>query len=178
MRHSRFASHCQQRCGIAALGQSQTLQLYTNSNFGFELSYPAAYSVSDLPCYVARWAATFGYQSLLYVRKGESQNAASIQVTLDRRRFGLNNLRNLHSRVADQEPLMVKVGENTFYYYGRGGGGVAYPDEYFYNLEGNTLEISFDGPYPPNDNSPTAETKEMENKILKSFRRIKANKSE
>jgi hypothetical protein len=63
-------------------------------------------------------------------------------------------------------------GGSTFYYYGRGGGGVAYPDEYFYNLDGNILAIAFDGPYPAHDNSPTAKTKEMEKKILGSFRRV------
>jgi hypothetical protein len=53
----------------------------------------------------------------------------------------------LHSR-ADEQPTIVKVGENVFYYYGRGGGGVPYPDEYFYNLDGNILGISFDGAIP------------------------------
>jgi len=162
--------------GIAAFGQSGTLQLYTNPNLGFELSYPATYKLSDLPCYVAQWAASHGYQSLLYVREGESQDAGSIHLTVDRRRFSLDNLRKLHSR-ADEQPTMVKVGGNTFYYYGRGGGGVAYPDEYFYHLDGNMLEISFDGPYPPHDNSPTAKTKEMEKKVLESFRRVEGQRN-
>jgi hypothetical protein len=92
-------------------------------------------------------------------------------------RFSLDNLRKLHSR-PDEPPTMVKVGKNTFYYYGRGSGGVSYPDEYFYNLDGNILEIGFDGPYPPNDNSPKAETKEMEKKVLESYLGVEGNKSE
>lgn len=164
-------------CSIAAFGQSRTLRLYTDPNLGFELSYPATYRASDLPCHVAQWAASHGYQSLLYVREGDSEDAGSIHVTVDRRRFNLENLRQLHSR-ADEQPTMVKVGTNAFYYYGRGGGGVSYPDEYFYNLDGNILEISFDGPYPPNDNSSSAETKGIENKVLESFRRVAGNKSE
>jgi hypothetical protein len=157
--------------GIAAFGQSQTLQRFADSNFGFELSYPPTYEVTDLPCAIAQWAASHGYQSLLYVRRGHSQNAGSIHVTVDRRQFSVDNLMQLHSR-ADEQPTMVKVGKNVFYYYGRGGGGVSYPDEYFYNLDGNILGISFDGPYPPHDNSPTAQTKAMERRVLESFRRI------
>jgi len=89
---------------------------------------------------------------------------------LDRRQFSLDALRQMHSR-ADEQPTMIEVGKNVFYYYGRGGGGVSYPDEYFYDLNGNILEISFDGPYASNDNSPTAETKVLERKVLETFRR-------
>jgi len=161
----------------AACGQSQTLRRFSDSYLGFELSYPATYEVADLPCGVARWAASNGYQSLLYVQQGHSQNAASIHVTVDRRRFSMDNLMQLHSR-ADEEPTIVKVGKNVFYYYGRGGGGVSYPDEYFYNLDGNILGIKFDGPYPPHDNSPTAQTKAMERRVLESFHRIEGTKND
>ena len=157
---------------VAACGQSQASRLFSDPYLGFELFYPATYEIADLPCGVARWAASNGYQSLLYVQQGRSQDAASIHVTVDRRRFSMENLMQLHSR-ADEEPTIVKVGEIVFYYYGRGGGGVSYPDEYFYNLDGNILGIKFDGPYPPHDNSPTPRTKAMERKVLESFRRIK-----
>ena len=40
----------------------------------------------------------------------------------------------------------VQVGPFTFYYWGPGGGGVEYPDVYFFNLHGNTLSLGFDGP--------------------------------
>jgi hypothetical protein len=70
----------------------------------------------------------------------------------------------------DSPPEPVKVGEYTFYYYGRGGGGVAYPDNYFFDLRGKTLRIAFDGPYPGDSNTPTAETKKLESEILATFR--------
>ena len=53
--------------------------------------------------------------------------------------------------------------------YGPGGGGVSYPDGYYFNLHGKILVIDFDGPYE-NDKTPTPETKKMELKVLASFR--------
>ena len=43
--------------------------------------------------------------------------------------------------------------EQSFYYYGPGGGGVEYPDQYFLNLKRKTLLIIFDGPYIDGQNS-------------------------
>jgi hypothetical protein len=69
----------------------------------------------------------------------------------------------------DSPPSPVQVGEYTFYYYGPGGGGVSYPDAYFFNLLGKTLYITFDGPYI-NDKTPSAETKKLERELLATFR--------
>ena len=69
----------------------------------------------------------------------------------------------------ESPPEPVHFGKNTFYYYGPGGGGVAYPDGYYYNLRGKILIINFDGPYE-NDKTPALATKKMEQKILASFR--------
>lgn len=49
------------------------------------------------------------------------------------------------------------------------GGGVSYPDGYYFNLKGKILLIDFDGPYE-NDKTPTPATKEMERKLLATFR--------
>jgi hypothetical protein len=65
-------------------------------------------------------------------------------------------------------PEPVHVGQYTFYYYGPGGGGVQYPDKYFFNLWGKTLYITFDGPYV-GDKTPSAETKKLESEILATF---------
>jgi hypothetical protein len=47
---------------------------------------------------------------------------------------------------------------------------VAYPDDYFYDLNGYILEISFDGPYTPTQKTPSKATKQMENGVLESVR--------
>lgn len=64
----------------------------------------------------------------------------------------------------------VQVGPFTFYYWGPGGGGVEYPDVYFFNLHGNTLSLGFDGPYTERSKSPHQQTKQIERKVLASFR--------
>lgn len=73
------------------------------------------------------------------------------------------------------EPHKIQIGAHTFYYYGTGGGGVNYPDDYLDDLNGSIQEISFDGPYPPGSKSPSEETEQMEKKILESFRLLSAN---
>ena len=70
----------------------------------------------------------------------------------------------------ESPPEPVHAGKNTFYYYGPGGGGVQYPDGYYFNLRGKILVVDFDGPYDNADKTPTATTKKMEQKILASFR--------
>src|SRR5262245_44744338 len=131
--------------GVAGIGQDRPVTVFADRNFGFEFSYPAAYRIAELPCSLAQSAAIRGWQSLLYASTGEARSDGNISVILDRRRFSLATLKESYSR-AGEEPTRVRFGEYIFYYYGRGGGGVSYPDEYFYNLDGYILEIMFDGP--------------------------------
>jgi hypothetical protein len=90
-----------------------------------------------------------------------------IYLWLDRRPFKLKRLEDMSRSGNPPEP--TEIGGLTFYYNGPGGGGVEYPDEYFFNLRGKLLHIEFDGPYP-NDNHPSDETKELEPKLLATFR--------
>jgi len=82
---------------------------------------------------------------------------------------------NLESLVAgaptgiEDPPEPKQFGSETFYYYGPGGGGAEYPDQYFYNLQGRPLEIAFDGPYV-RSKTPSQETKDNEEILLQTFR--------
>jgi hypothetical protein len=60
-----------------------------------------------------------------------------------------------------------QLGAETFYYYGPGGGGAEYPDQYFFDLKGKTLLIAFDGPYI--DKTPSPETKNIKKKPAPDF---------
>ncbi|MGA2348081.1 MAG: hypothetical protein ABSF93_18875 [Candidatus Sulfotelmatobacter sp.] len=66
-------------------------------------------------------------------------------------------------------PEAKKIGQLTFYYNGPGGGGVDYSDDYLFNLRGRLLHIEFDGPYM-NGNHPPPNVKELEPKVLATFR--------
>lgn len=155
---------------VAEVGQSTKLQPYVNKSLGFALSFPANYRVKELPCWVARPFATLGYQSLLYVSSGVGRSRGNISLILDRHRFSVDMLQTSHSHTGWEAPAQVQIGKYRFYYYGAGGGGVAYPDDYFYDLNGYVLQISFDGPYPPNDKTPSERTKQMEKTVLGTFR--------
>ena len=161
----------------ASVGQSVKWKSYVNSNLGFELTYPTQYKVTDFPD--SKSYAASGLKPLLYAantKRGDDRQKASIEIVLDRRAFTFETLRSNYSPTGmeDIAPAPIRVGEYTFYYYGAGGGGVSYPDQYFYNLHGRILRIMFDGPYPPDDKSPTGETKEIERKVLASFRLLRA----
>jgi hypothetical protein len=94
---------------------------------------------------------------------------ASIYITFEDKAFDLQSLVARAPTGYDSPPEPAPAGPNTFYYYGPGGGGVDYADQYFFDLKGKTLYISFSGPYV-NDKTPSSETKALEPKLLASLR--------
>lgn len=163
-------------CATYAAGQSGAMKRYryVDYSLGFELSYPASYRTTELPCVVARSLAREGLQSLLYVSKGAGENQGNILLILDRRHFSLATLETRYAHTGWEEPQQVQVGAHTFYLYGAGGGGTTYPDDYIDNLNGLILEIRFDGPYVSGSKSPVEETQQVEKKVLRSFRVLAA----
>jgi len=69
----------------------------------------------------------------------------------------------------DIPPQRIQAAHGEFYYYGPGGGGVDYPDDFFFGVRGRTFSIEFTGPYS-RDKTPDAVTKEVEPEVLESFR--------
>jgi hypothetical protein len=68
----------------------------------------------------------------------------------------------------DAEPQYIHAAHGEFYYYGPGGGGVDYPDAFYFGIEGRTFSIEFVGPYS-RDKTPDPETKRIEPEILATF---------
>lgn len=93
---------------------------------------------------------------------------AAIGVCVIDELFSTSSLVMMAPTGIESPPEPVHAGKNKFYYYGPGGGGVSYPDGYYFNLRGEILVIDFDGPYA-NDKTPTAATKEMALKVLATF---------
>lgn len=89
---------------------------------------------------------------------------------LDKRPFDLKIMQLDYAHTGWEAPEQIEIGKYKFYYYGPGGGRVAYPDDYFYDLNGYTLEISFDGSYSSNEKTPTEKVKQMERTVLRTFR--------
>jgi hypothetical protein len=101
-------------------------------------------------------------------RKGNQD--AYLYICLDKRPFNMNRLRHDYSPTGleDTNPVKKRFGNFNFYYYGPGGGGVDYPDQYFLNLNGSIVIFLFAGPYV-NDKTPPEATKRMEARMLASF---------
>jgi hypothetical protein len=69
----------------------------------------------------------------------------------------------------DIPPRRIQTPHLDFYYYGAGGGGVDYPDAFYFGLRGRMFAVFFWGPYK-GDKSPDAETKAIEPLVLASLR--------
>lgn len=69
----------------------------------------------------------------------------------------------------DNAPPLIHTAHADFYYCGPGGGGVTYPDNFYFGIRGRTFSIIFYGPYK-DDKTPDAETKRIEPEVLASFR--------
>jgi len=144
-------------------------QTYQNSQYGFEIKYPSDYQVAALPALTDSWKNR-GLEYLANLK--HTQVDASIQIFIQGQ-FDLNRIMQEYAPTGLQDilPTSKIIGQNTFYYYGPGGGGVAYPDQYFYNLNGKLLVISFDGPYE-NEKTPSAAAKQVEKELLETFKLI------
>ena len=158
-------------CGTAT---QQGWREFIDRAHGFCFSYPPEYQrgarapTSGLPPHseaLARFVSTVPRRAYA----ADTENA-SIEVWCLHRVFNLEELTKYAPTGVTAPPDPVHFGTNTFYYYGAGGGGVAYPDRYYFNLRGRALEILFDGPYNGKQKSPAPETQAIEKAILSSFR--------
>jgi hypothetical protein len=157
------------------------LKTYANDVLGFELSYPSSYRREDpqLPSHLAQWAKAEGWHVLLHATTGkgkaqcdeggECDKFGRLIVALDLRHFDLATIGQHYEHMGWFDAVPFRVGVHTFYYIGPGGGGVTYPDTFFYNLHGHILIIEFDGPYPPDRKSPSDAVKSFERVVLGSF---------
>jgi hypothetical protein len=143
---------------------------YVNNKYGFSFWYPEPYKPVPLPPPDAGDEFRYYEKRLLLLERRDDPDA-KLWITLDTRPFDLSTLSHSHSPTGwgpDWIPPGGRIGTHVFYGYGAGGGGVAYPDQFFVKLRGKTLEFLFDGPYE--GKRPGGETPDLEPKILKSFR--------
>ncbi len=138
---------------------------YTNTEFGFTFQYPLEYSKTD-------GSKGSGFQNLITLQR--TKPLGFISVTLVHSPFSLNSIRTKYAPTGNENlPKSLTIEQNTFYYYGLGGGGVAYPDQYFFNFNGQISLIAFQGPDDPGHNTPNAATKIIEAQLLSTFKFIK-----
>jgi hypothetical protein len=142
--------------------------VYINRDYGFCFQYPKIYKRVPLPAPDARSLRRPYEHSLFHLKRPAMD--ATILVIFNDQLFDLQNLIQIAAPTGNTfPPEAVLVGANTFYYYGAGGGGAEYPDVYFFELNGRTLEIYFSGPYL-DGRHPSDETKKLEPEILATLR--------
>lgn len=116
-------------------------QTYVNREHRFCVSIPSGYKrVKNPPT-----------RDLLQFKRPGSD--ATISVSFSDEPFDLQSFVKNAPTGIESPPEPFRAGQNTFYHYGPGGGGVGYPDGFFFNLRGKVLVIEFDGPYI-DDNMP------------------------
>jgi hypothetical protein len=142
---------------------------YVDRVHGFSFAYPAIYKRIRRPTPevedMNKAAAKGRWVGLRHQRSD-----GRIDVILLNDRFDANRFFDQHNTsAASGPPSPIQEGDNTFYFCGGGSMGGQYPDAFFSNFKGKTMYFVFDGPYDYS-NTPTDETKEIESKMLASFR--------
>lgn len=122
-------------------------------------------------------------KSRLFALQDTRDEGSGVLVLFDNRPFDLQSFATTYRTDMDPywgapsdaefPPGRMQVGGKTFYYYGAGGGGVCYPDKYYFDLKGKTLRIIFDGPCV-DDKTPSPETKKIEAQMLAILRTFQA----
>jgi len=144
---------------------------YINRQYGFSFWYPDTYRPRALPP-PDSWDKVRPYQKRLLLLERRDDPDANLWIGIDLRPFNLSTMSHSHSKGGmdpDWTPVGHPIGRHTFYFFGPGGGGVNYTDDYFVELKGKTLGFYFGGPYV-NSNQPSRETQLLEPKILNTFR--------
>lgn len=148
---------------------------YADRAHGFCFSYPPIYVRMPKP-----WLAANNNQTYAaYLRKAAREGRvlrlqhrqlpdASIVLLLNNKAFDLESFISQAPTGNESPPEPEHLGPNIFYYYGPSGGGVDYPDGYYFELKGETLQIVFAGPYT--GKTPSQETKALEKQMLSNLR--------
>jgi hypothetical protein len=153
---------------------------YVNDKYRFCFSYPPNYTPIAEP-WQEKYTHDQGdpeYANAIREAVEEGRSAQlqdtrhpddALWVSVDTKGWDLESLMKYEPTGQDSPPEPKIIDGQVFYYYGPGGGGVCYPDQFFYDLRGRPLSISFTGPCV-DDKTPAPETKEIEQKILATFR--------
>lgn len=144
-------------CATAVGSETSPWRVYIDRDRHFCFRYPGSYTPIAHPKPSCRGP-----------KLEDKKSGANIGVCVLDEDFRADVLVGRMAPAFDSPPKPQRIGQNTFYHYGPGGGGVSYPESYYFNLRGKILAIDF-GPYEK-DKTPTAETKQKEQEVLASLR--------
>lgn len=141
---------------------------YTNDIYKFSLEYPSIYTIAD-----TGGGAKDSYGNTV-LAAFMTTDKKTFDITLDDSNFTPTNLRKYAP--TGSEALDPSIVTTKFFYYGPGGGGVCYPDQYFTSISpatnGKILIFRFYG--CDEDKTPSKIFKDYEMQIIKSFKILAA----
>jgi hypothetical protein len=145
----------------SALGTKQVhWHKYINREYGFSIWYPDTYR----PAKADDRCMDDDYRRYLLCLKRSDNSEAAIWVTLV-----IAEPFKLYPDRSDTMPKRQLIDHHVFYSEVVGSMAVGFADNYYLNLKGMKLEFEF-GPDVGAD--PSAETRQLEPKILKTFRTL------
>jgi len=136
---------------------------YISPDYGLSFKYPDFYQTDK----ISQSPKNPGIDMVGFKNAGGD---ASFHIYRSQTKFTVDSLKKYAPTGSeDLPPIKRMFGQNTFYYYGAGGGGVNYSDQFFYDIDGNILIFVFNGPYGDNEKSPSKEVQTFESQILTTF---------
>lgn len=137
---------------------------YTNKKYNFSIKYPNFYQENTT-------LQSPNNPGLDLVGFKNPESNATFHIYYNQSQFTLDFLKKYAPTGSENiTPTQRIFGQNTFYYYGAGGGGVNYDDRFFYNLNDKILILDFNGPYGDNGNLPSKQVQLFESQILPTFK--------
>jgi hypothetical protein len=142
------------------LGQQKNLHKYVNHEYGFSLWYSDTYT-SVPPADADEGCQNGEYDKCLLLLERRDNPMARLWVRISVRPF------QLCPGAGDIMPSRRRIGRHVFYSGMGASMGVGFTDFYDLNLKGKTLMFVFG---PDDEVNPHEETKQIEPKVLKTFR--------
>ena len=151
-------------------------KVYVNEKYRFCISYPPIYQTVSEP-WLEKYTNSAESSKVVRLEAADGRLASfrnrqnpdlSIDILVGTEPFDLYRFVGQAPTGQEGPPEPRDIMGRTFYYYGPGGGGVCYGDQFFYNLRGKPLYIYFGGCV--NDKTPPPETKKIEEQMLATFR--------
>jgi hypothetical protein len=147
---------------VNTVAGTENWKLYTSTQYEFSFKYPPSYSV------VSKLDAKYsGLKTVVALEDAKTDGL--IYVNIDGKRFTPERIAKDYVVNGPDAATKKVFGTNTWYAYSGGGGGVTYSDFYYFNLDGNLLQIDFDGPYANTTNHPL-NPGGFEEKLMASFK--------
>jgi hypothetical protein len=112
-------------CATGAETETSRWRVYIDRDHHFCFRYPTSYTAIPHPKASCRGP-----------KLEDKRTDANIGVCVLDEDFRPAALVSMAPTGIESPPEPLLIGKNTFYYYGPGGGGVSYPDGYYFNLHG------------------------------------------